>query len=238
MFGTIGYILAGLIVILAPGFLFSVVLYPKAGSLDFWSRIGLSLGLGIMVVIYEAFITARLGALMLGPFLIATFVTCMILGILAYLRGGLGLILSYARGTLKIPHKIITTITTMGEISQKLMPKEPEKPKEMPVPEKERAEIKEEVLRYLVEHRGEIDIAECAKELGVLGSEVEKAIEHLEKEGQIGREEISPPTKPAPPEEILPEAPPEKPPEKLRVKIVKETEEKQSTSEEKPNVQT
>jgi predicted DNA-binding transcriptional regulator len=171
---------------------------------------------------------------MLGPFLIATFVTCTILGILAYLRGGLGLILNYAKDTLKIPRKIIATT---GGISR-LMPKKAEKPEEMPVPEKERAEIKEEVLRYLVEHGGEIDIAECARELGVSGGEVEKAIERLEKEGQIGREEIGPPVKPVPPEEIPPEAPPEKPPEKLRVKIVEESEGKQSTSEEKPNVQT
>jgi hypothetical protein len=105
----------------------------------------------------------------------------------------------------------------------------PEKPEEVPAPKKGKAEIKEEVLRYLFEHGGEIDIAECAKELALSTAEVEEAIEFLQKEGQIEAEEVGPPR-----EEKPPEAPPEKPPEEKQPEALHEKPPEEKPVEEEP----
>jgi hypothetical protein len=55
-------------------------------------------------------------------------------------------------------------------------------------------------LRYLRDHGGEIDIAKCAEELGLSEPEVEEAIDLLQREGKIKKEEVGPPVKPARPE--------------------------------------
>ncbi len=88
------YVIAGLILVLVPGFLFSTVLYPKRDSLDLWSRVGVSVGLGAMLAVIVGYIIAMPGVstLSLGPFVIATLVLSVIMAALSYLRGGLGVI--------------------------------------------------------------------------------------------------------------------------------------------------
>ncbi len=122
MLEAIGYIILGLILVMVPGFLFSLVLYPKIERLDFWARMGVSLGLGVMLAAFVGYSIAMPGikALYLGPFVIVTLVLSIILGILAYLRGGLIVITKYKDWATKIFLKV---------------PKEGpmEKPKEEPI---------------------------------------------------------------------------------------------------------
>jgi hypothetical protein len=190
MLETVGYIVLGLVLILVPGFLLSTVLYPKAGSLDLWSRVGMSFGLGIMLVIYEAFVIARLKALMFGPFLTATLITCGILGVLTYLRGGFGVVLTYVRGALRIPQK---TIAIIRGVPRKLGPPEIEGPKEVPAPakppeappEKPPEEIESRVLEYIESHGGEIYLTKCAEELALPVQAIEMAIKGLKEKGKL-----------------------------------------------------
>jgi uncharacterized membrane protein len=109
MLETIGYVLLGAVLLFAPGFLFSVVLYPKRGSLDFWTRMGMSLGLGVMMAIIEGYTIAKLNSLVLGSFVIATFAACVTFIALAFLLGGLGVVFDYVKGTIELPRRIATT---------------------------------------------------------------------------------------------------------------------------------
>ncbi len=99
MLDIIGYVLLGIFLLIVPGFLFSLVLYPKLENLDFWSRVGVSLGLGVMLLIYVGFFIAKpeLGMLQLAPFVGVTVGLCVVLAILAYLRGGAEVVLTYTR---------------------------------------------------------------------------------------------------------------------------------------------
>jgi len=91
MLEAIGYVIIGLILVVVPGFLFSTILYPKRDRLDFWSRMGISLGLGAMLAAVVGYIIAMPGVstLSLGPFFIATLILSVIMAILSHLRGGL-----------------------------------------------------------------------------------------------------------------------------------------------------
>lgn len=104
MLEVIGYVVLGLFLLMAPGFLFSLILYPKLESLDFWSRMGVSLGLGVMLLLYAGYFLARpeLAMLQLGPFVGLTFGVCAVLAIVAYFRGGFNVLFVYLRPISKI----------------------------------------------------------------------------------------------------------------------------------------
>ncbi|MBC7219728.1 MAG: hypothetical protein H5T49_06340 [Hadesarchaea archaeon] len=97
MLEAAGYVIIGLILVLVPGFLLSIVLYPKRENLDFWSRAGTSLGLGAMIAALVGYVISMpgLSVLSLGSFVMGTLIVCIILAIIAYLRGGFGVIFWY-----------------------------------------------------------------------------------------------------------------------------------------------
>jgi uncharacterized membrane protein len=103
MLDIIGYVLLGIFLLIIPGFLFSLVLYPKLENLDFWSRAGVSLGLGAMLLIYVGFFIAKpeLRMLQPAPFVGVTVGLCAALAILAYLRGGAEVVLAYTRAVVR-----------------------------------------------------------------------------------------------------------------------------------------
>jgi uncharacterized membrane protein len=103
MFEIIGYVLLGLFLLLVPGFFFSLVLYPKSGDMDFWTRVGVSLGLGTLLLIYVGFFIAKpeMRMLQLAPFVGMTVGACAVLAILAYIRGGAEVVLTYARAVIR-----------------------------------------------------------------------------------------------------------------------------------------
>ncbi len=107
MLDVVGYIIMGLILLMVPGFLFSTVLYPKRENLDFWARMGVSLGLGTMVAVIVGYAISLPGVstLSLGPFVVGTVGVCIVLGILTYVRGGVIIIIAYKNGMLKILHR-------------------------------------------------------------------------------------------------------------------------------------
>lgn len=129
MLDIIGYIILGLFLLIAPGFLFSLVLYPKLESLDFWARMGLSLALGVMLVIYMGYFLARpdLALLQLGPFVGLTLGFCVVLAIFAYLRGGFGVIFTYTRKVLRFFRKF-----KPPKLSKPPIPPKPEHSREEP----------------------------------------------------------------------------------------------------------
>lgn len=104
MLEAIGYVIIGLILVMLPGYLFSIVLYPKRESLDLWARLGVSLGLGAMTAAIVGYIIAMPGVstLSLESFAVATLVLSAILATLGYLRGGLIVISARMSGTPKI----------------------------------------------------------------------------------------------------------------------------------------
>jgi uncharacterized membrane protein len=103
MLDIIGYVLLGIFLLIIPGFLFSLVLYPKLENLDFWSRAGVSLGLGVILLIYVGFFIANpeLRMLQPAPFIGVTLGLCVALAILAYLRGGAEVVLAYTRAVVR-----------------------------------------------------------------------------------------------------------------------------------------
>ena len=104
MLEIVVYVIAGLLLLLVPGFLFSTVLYPDADRLDFWTRVGVSLGLGSMLAAFVGFAIALPGirALSLMPFVEATAALSAVLLILTYLRGGFRVFGAYRRGASRI----------------------------------------------------------------------------------------------------------------------------------------
>lgn len=95
MLAKIGYVIAGLLLIGVPGFLFSVALYPNRKSLGFWERTGVSIGLGILVVIYEVATLAKLKSMTLEPFLAMATGVGVTLGVMAIIRKGTGAVQEY-----------------------------------------------------------------------------------------------------------------------------------------------
>jgi len=104
MLEAVGYVVLGLVLLMVPGFLFSTVIYPKVENLDFWARMGVSLGLGAMVAAIVGYVISIPGVstLSLGPFVMTTSIVCVVLAIIAYLRGGLIILSAYAGHILKI----------------------------------------------------------------------------------------------------------------------------------------
>ena len=123
MLDVIAYVLLGLFLLMVPGFLFTLVLYPRVGRLDFWGRMGLSLGLGVLLLIYVGFVVAQPGLKMLeaGPFVGVVLAVCVGLAFLAYLRGGFEVIIVYKRAATRI--------------FQKFRPPKPPSPPPAPQPE-------------------------------------------------------------------------------------------------------
>lgn len=94
MLETAGYVILGVFLVLLPGFLLSLVLYPKRENLDFWSRLGASLGLGAMIAALVGYVISMpgLSSLSLESFALATLIVCIILAIAVFLRGGFGVL--------------------------------------------------------------------------------------------------------------------------------------------------
>lgn len=131
------YVLLGLFVLMAPGFLFSLVLYPRRESLDFWKRMGVSLGLGVLVLIYLGFVLAQPGVKMLTlvPFVLAVFGTCLFFAFIAYWRGGLGVAIIYWRWLVRKISRLRYARALMRKISRLRRPKpKPVPPEEKPTP--------------------------------------------------------------------------------------------------------
>ena len=122
MLEAIGYVILGIILLMVPGFLFSTVLYPKRENLDFWARMGASLGLGAMLAAIVGYAIAMPGVstLSLGPFVIAILIVTVVLAILTYVRGGFIVLSAYKSGVSKIFHRQKT-----AEEPQTKTPEEP-----------------------------------------------------------------------------------------------------------------
>jgi len=136
MLDVLVYVLLGLFLLLVPGFLFTLVLYPRRESLDFWERIGASLGLGVLVLIYLGFVLAQPGVKMLTlvPFVLAVFGTCLILAFIAYWRGGLQVAIIYGRWLMRKISRLRYARALMRKISRLRPPKpKPVPPEEKPV---------------------------------------------------------------------------------------------------------
>lgn len=123
MLDIVGYVILGLFLLIAPGFLFSLVLYPKLESLDFWTRIGMSLALGVMLVIYVGYFLARpeLAMLQAAPLVGLTVGLCAVLAVIAYFRGGFEVVFAYLRPVVRVFRKV--------------KPPKPPKPSAPPIPE-------------------------------------------------------------------------------------------------------
>ena len=131
MLETLGYILLGLFMLLVPGFLLTLVFFPKPGSLDFWGRVAVSLGLGVMVLFYIGVVLARpeWKMLRLAPFTEVVLIICGFCAVAAYLRGGMTIPATYVR-------------TVMHAIRK---PKPPAQPtQEQPKPAQEQQQAQEQ----------------------------------------------------------------------------------------------
>lgn len=131
MLDVFAYVLLGLFLLMAPGFLFMLVLYPRRESLDFWKRMGVSLGLGVLVLIYLGFVLAQPGLkiLTLTPFVLAVFGACLLFALIAYWRGGLEVAIIYGRA-------LVQKISRLRPPKPKPAPpqEQPAPPEEKPVP--------------------------------------------------------------------------------------------------------
>lgn len=107
MIGTIGYILLGLFMLFVPGFLLTLVFFPKPGSLDLWERLGVSLGLGVIVLFYIGVVLARPDwkLLRLEPFVGVVLAVCGFFAVAAYLRKGHAVVAIYGRHMVRAIHK-------------------------------------------------------------------------------------------------------------------------------------
>lgn len=103
MLAEIGYILLGLFMLFVPGFLLTLVFYPKLEQLDFWERVGVSVGLGVLVLIYVGVVLAKpeWKMLTLTPFVaVVVAFSCVCAGI-AYWRGGFKVLTTYVHTVLR-----------------------------------------------------------------------------------------------------------------------------------------
>lgn len=107
MLEIVAYILLGLFVIFGPGFLLSLVLFPKPGDFDFWQRVAVSFGLGVMLSIYIGAVLSRpqFKALTLVPFTEGALILFGFFAVLAYLRGGMAVPAAYARAVMRAARK-------------------------------------------------------------------------------------------------------------------------------------
>ncbi len=145
-------VIIGLVLIMVPGFLLSVAIYPKKGSLDFWKRMGLSFGFGLMLIVMEGYLIARLDSLLTGTLFLATSVVTATLIVFVYLLKGIDLILSYVHGALGLVRGLFVNIR---RLSGKLKRPANDKPKEV---KEEPEETKEEAApEKPAEHKGETE---------------------------------------------------------------------------------
>ena len=103
MLVEIGYTLLGLFMLFVPGFLLTLVFYPKVEQLDFWERVGVSVGLGVLVLIYVGVVLAKpeWKMLTLTPFVaVVVAFSCVCAGI-AYWRGGFKVLTTYIHTVLR-----------------------------------------------------------------------------------------------------------------------------------------
>ena len=107
MLETIAYILLGLFVLFGPGFLLSLVLFPKPGDFDFLKRVAVSFGLGVMLSIYIGAVLSRpqFRALTLVPFTEVALILFGFFAVLAYLRKGMAVPAAYARAVIRAARK-------------------------------------------------------------------------------------------------------------------------------------
>jgi len=90
-------LVVGILTLMAPGFLASLAIFPKPEDLDFWKRVGVSFGLGVLVMIYLGFVLAGRGLLVPKPFFAGLLISCGILGFVAFVRGGFRVVSHYLR---------------------------------------------------------------------------------------------------------------------------------------------
>ncbi|MEM2889897.1 MAG: hypothetical protein QW358_00915 [Candidatus Hadarchaeum sp.] len=97
MLEAVGYVILGVFLVMVPGFLFSIVLYPKRENLDFWSRASTSLALGAMIGALLGYVISipGLSTLSLESFTLGALIVSIILAIAAFLRGGFEVLLWY-----------------------------------------------------------------------------------------------------------------------------------------------
>ncbi|MBA7593339.1 hypothetical protein ES703_00257 [subsurface metagenome] len=137
MLDVLVYVLFGLFLLMVPGFLFTLVLYPRRESLDFWERMGVSLGLGVLVLIYLGFVLAQPGVKMLTlvPFILAVLGVCLLFVFIAYWRGGLEVAIIYERALMRKISRLRYVRALMRKISRLRPPKpKPVPPEEKPTP--------------------------------------------------------------------------------------------------------
>jgi len=93
------YVIPGLISIFVPGFLLGLLFYPGRGDLDFWERIAVSFGLGVLALVFIAVILAQPGlrALTAGPFFGSVAVLSAVCVIITYWRGSLKWVIALVR---------------------------------------------------------------------------------------------------------------------------------------------
>lgn len=129
---TVAYVIVGLLAVGVPGFLFSLTLFPKLGDMDFWTRVGSSLGLGAMLILVEGYALARLQSLVLGGFIISTAVTSGILLASVYIQGGAGVVSAYWNGFIR---GLRGLRAKLKPVIEKVRPKPKPLPEEKPQPE-------------------------------------------------------------------------------------------------------
>ncbi len=87
MIGTLLYGVAGVLALLIPGLLLSLVAYPGKGQLDLPSRMAVSFGLGVLLNAYLVLLLGRVNLLSASPFSLSLLLLCAGLCALALLRG-------------------------------------------------------------------------------------------------------------------------------------------------------
>ncbi len=97
---NVSYIILGCIVLFVPGFLLSLLFYPRRKDLDFWERVGVSFGLGVLTVIFVAVAVAQPSFKMLkaAPFFGLLFALSAVFAVVAYWRGSLKWVIGLFRG--------------------------------------------------------------------------------------------------------------------------------------------
>jgi Zinc finger, C2H2 type. len=94
---NLSMLIVGIFTVMVPGFLSSLVVFPRPADLDFWKRVAVSFGLGILVLAYLGLALARAGLLLIRPFFASLLISCGVLGFLAFVRGGLSVVSYYLR---------------------------------------------------------------------------------------------------------------------------------------------
>jgi len=125
MLEIVGYVILGLILVMVPGFLLSIVLYPRRENLDSWSRAAAGLGLGAMLAALVGYVVSipGLSSLSLESFTMATSLLCIVLIIMAYLRGGFAVLRGYKGRLLRGQQK--------GETAEEPQARPPEEAKSL-----------------------------------------------------------------------------------------------------------